>query len=60
MQEQGRGPHTGMQKVREVMQGLEVEEEESGEMQVGSVELPACVSVGVWEEEWGTRRCLGG
>lgn len=46
-------------KVEEGRQGL-VEEEESGEMQVEMVELQVCVSPGVWEEEWGTRRRRGG
>lgn len=53
MQEQGSGPQTGKQKVQEGMKGPE--EEEGGEMQVGLVELQVCASLGVWEEEWGTR-----
>lgn len=54
MQEQGRGPHRGRQKV------LEEEEEKEVGMQVGLVELQVRASLGVWEEEWGTRRRRGG
>lgn len=55
VQRQGRGPHSGEQKVQEGRQGLEEEEEEEGRgMQVGLVELQEIASLGVWEEVWGT------
>ncbi len=60
MRKQGSGPHAGKQKVQEGRQGLEEEEEEGGEMQVGLVELQVCASLGVWGEEWGTRWGRGG
>lgn len=41
------GPHTGMQEVREGRRELEVEGEESREMQAGLVELQECASLGV-------------
>lgn len=56
VQRQGRGPHSGEQKVQEGRQGLEEEEEEEEGrgMQVGLVELQEIASLGVWEEVWGT------
>lgn len=54
VQRQGRGPHSGEQKVQEGRQGLEEEEEEGRGMQVGLVELQEIASLGVWEEVWGT------
>lgn len=60
VEKQESGPHTGKQRVQVGIQGLEGEEEESGETQAGLVELQVSASPGVWEEEWGTLWCRGG
>lgn len=60
MQQQGSGPHTGKQGLKEGRRGLGEEQEGCREMQVGLAELQECASPGESEEAWEILWCLGG